>query len=62
MAHEQERLDHLQEKIDAERADLQELAAVEYVLPETGQGDEPRFIDEGTVGEEVVDDTIAPPG
>lgn len=53
MGAEQERLDRLQEKIDEERADLAE---------HTGHDDEPRFIDEGTVGEEVVDDTIAPPG
>jgi hypothetical protein len=53
MGDEQERLDRLQEKIDHERADLAE---------QTGTDDEPRFIDEGTIGEEVVDDTIAPPG
>ena len=52
MGDEQERLDRLQEKIDAERAELRK---------ESGES-ERHFIDEGTIGDEVVDDTIAPPG
>jgi len=50
---EQERLDDLQERIDATR---------ESVNDGTALDDEPRFIDRGTEGDEVVDDTIAPPG
>jgi hypothetical protein len=49
----QERLDELQERIDETR---------ESVDDGTERDDEPRFIDSGTEGEEVVDDTIAPPG
>jgi hypothetical protein len=52
VADEQERLDELQEKIDAERAELRK---------ESGES-ERHFIDEGTVGDEVVDNTIVPPG
>jgi len=48
-----DRLDALQDDIDAQRAEIAE---------DEGKGDEPRFIDRGEVGEEVVDDTIAPPG
>lgn len=48
-----DRLEALQADIDAQRAELAEAE---------GKGDEPRFIDRGDVGEEVVDDTIAPPG
>ncbi len=47
------RLDALQEDIDQQRAELAQ---------DEGRGDEPRFIDRGEVGDEVVDDTIAPPG
>ncbi len=49
----QERLDDLQDRIDATRKDVNDGTELD---------DEPRFIDQGTVGEEVVDDTIAPPG
>ena len=49
----QERLDGLQERIDDVR---------ESVNNGTELDDEPRFIDSGTEGDEVVDDTIAPPG
>ena len=44
------RLDRLGERIDEAREDLPE------------EDDEPKFIDRGTIGDEVVDDTIAPPG
>ena len=50
---EQGRLDDLQERIDDVR---------ESVNDGTEHDDEPRFIDSGTSGDEVVDDTIAPPG
>jgi hypothetical protein len=50
---EQDRLDDLQDRIDEVR---------ESVNDGTELDDEPRFIDEGTEGEEVVDDSIAPPG
>jgi hypothetical protein len=49
----QQKLDELQHRIDKTR---------ESVNDGTELDDEPRFIDEGTVGNEVVDDTIAPPG
>ena len=49
----QERLDGLQERIDEVRKDVNDGTALD---------EEPRFIDEGTVGDEVVDDSIAPPG
>ena len=49
----QERLDEIQERIDETR---------ESVNDGTALDDEPRFIDSGTEGDEVVDDTIAPPG
>jgi hypothetical protein len=49
----QDRLDDIQERIDEVR---------ESVNDGTELDDEPRFIDSGEVGEEVVDDTIAPPG
>lgn len=49
----QQKLDDIQERIDATR---------ESVNDGTELDDEPRFIDHGTVGDEVVDDTIAPPG
>ena len=49
----QNRLDDLQERIDDVR---------ESVNDGTELDDEPRFIDSGTEGDEVVDDTIAPPG
>ena len=48
---EQERLDDLQERIDDVR---------EFVNNGTDLDEEPRFIDDGTEGEEVVDDAIAP--
>jgi hypothetical protein len=51
--HDQERLDDLQRRIDETRREVNEGTELD---------DEPRFIDEGTVGEETVDDTIAPPG
>lgn len=50
---EQERLDDLQERIDDVR---------EFVNDGTALDEEPRFIDSGTEGDEVVDDSIAPPG
>ena len=49
----QDKLDDLQERIDDVR---------EFVNNGTELDDEPRFIDSGTEGEEVVDDSIAPPG
>lgn len=49
----QERLDDLQDRIDDVR---------ESVNEGTELDDEPRFIDAGTQGDEVVDDSIAPPG
>jgi hypothetical protein len=49
----QKKLDDIQERIDATRKDVNDGTALD---------DEPRFIDQGTVGDEVVDDTIAPPG
>lgn len=49
----QQRLDDIQERIDETRKDVNDGTALD---------DEPRFIDQGTVGDEVVDDTIAPPG
>lgn len=51
MGDEQKRLDELQERIDEVRKDVNDGTALD---------DEPRFIDEGTVDDEVVDDTIAP--
>jgi hypothetical protein len=48
---EQERLDDLQERIDDVR---------EFVNNGTDLDEEPRFIDDGTEGDEVVDDAIAP--
>ncbi|HVF32231.1 MAG TPA: hypothetical protein VM933_04250 [Acidimicrobiales bacterium] len=48
-----QQLDDLQRRIDSTR---------ESVNDGTALDDEPRFIDQGTVGDEVVDDTIAPPG
>jgi len=50
---EQDRLDDLQERIDDVRESANEGTELD---------DEPRFIDRGTEGEEVVDDSIAPPG
>lgn len=50
---EQDRLDDLQERIDTTRASVNDGTELD---------DEPRFIDPGTEGEEVVDDSIAPPG
>ena len=49
----QQKLDDIQDRIDETR---------ESVNDGTELDDEPRFIDRGTVGEETVDDTIAPPG
>ena len=49
----QKKLDDIQERIDKTR---------ESVNDGTALDDEPRFIDQGTIGDEVVDDTIAPPG
>lgn len=49
----QDRLDDIQERIDEVR---------ESVNEGTELDDEPRFIDSGDEGTEVVDDTIAPPG
>ena len=48
---EQERWDDLQERIDDVR---------EFVNNGTDLDEEPRFIDDGTEGDEVVDDAIAP--
>lgn len=48
---ESKKLDQLGDRIDEVRKDA---------LPE--ENDEQRFIDKGTIGDEVVDDTIAPPG
>ena len=47
----QERLDDIQERIDEVR---------ESVNDGTDLDEEPRFIDSGTEGDEVVDDAIAP--
>jgi hypothetical protein len=52
-AKDQEKLDDIQRRIDETR---------ESVNDGTELDDEPRFIDEGTVGDGTVDDTIAPPG
>ena len=49
----QQKLDDLQQRIDKTR---------ESVNDGTELDEEPRFIDQGTEGEEVVDDSIAPPG
>lgn len=48
-----DRLDDLQDRIDDSREDLAEM---------TGTDDEPRFIDDGKVEQDKVDNTIAPPG
>ena len=48
---EQERIDDLQERIDDVR---------ESVNDGTELDEEPRFIDDGNEGDEVVDDAIAP--
>ncbi len=47
----QQKLDDIQKRIDETRESVNEGTALD---------DDPRFIDEGTVGEEFVDDTIAP--
>ena len=49
----QKKLDDIQRRIDETR---------ESVNDGTELDEEPRFIDDGTVGDETVDDTIAPPG
>ena len=49
----QQKLDDIQHRIDETRKSVNDGTELD---------DEPRFIDEGTIGEEVVDDTIAPPG
>ena len=51
----QDRLERLEERVDDQRRDLSEMTGLDE-----GAGREPRFIDEGDVGEETVDDTIAP--
>jgi hypothetical protein len=48
----QERLDEIQERIDEVRESVNEDTELDE--------DEPRFSDDGTEGEEVVDDNIAP--
>jgi hypothetical protein len=48
----QERLDDIQERIDEVRASVNEDSELDE--------DERRFSDDGTKGEEVVDDNIAP--
>jgi hypothetical protein len=53
MGDQQDRLDDLQERIDDVREDVNDGTALD---------EEPRFIDQGTAGDEVVDDTIAPLG
>jgi hypothetical protein len=50
MGEEQDRLDRLQEKIDAERAELRK---------DSGES-ERHFIDDGAADDDAVDDTIAP--
>ena len=53
----EERLERLEEDITQQRRDLADQTGLDE-----GAGREPRFIDEGEVGEQYVDDTIAPPG
>ena len=48
-----DRLDQLQDNIDDTRKDLAEM---------TGTDEEPRFIDDGELSDDNVDNTIAPPG
>ena len=51
-APDEDRLEHLEDEIEAVR---------HRVAEQKGEAG-PHFIDEGTEGEEQVDDTIAPPG